>query len=112
MSPIMSHNTAKLVAAFQAAPKVGADSNERAGVDWVREAATRCLPDVPADVLGDVLMHVVSLFDGVIDAISDADPMLDWESRTIITRNIIGVAGMELYTAATPIPHDAARGAA
>ena len=55
-------------------------------------------------MLGDVLMHFVSLFDGVIDAISDADPMLDWESRTHIARNIIGVAGMELYTAAEETP--------
>ena len=62
------------------------------------------MPDIPPQMLGDVLMHFVSLFDGVIDAISDADPMLDWESRTHITRNIIGVAGMELYTAAAETP--------
>jgi hypothetical protein len=90
----MSHNTAALVASFQAAPEVPDDSNERIGVDWVRQAAVRCMPDVPAQVLGDALMHFVSFF----DSISAADPMLDWESRTHVTRNIIGVAGMELYT--------------
>jgi len=97
----MSRNTAALVAAFQAAPEVPADSNERIGVEWVRQAAIRCLPDVPSQVLGDVLMHFVSFFDSVIDSIGEATPMLDWESRTHVTRNIIGVAGMELYTQAT-----------
>ena len=62
------------------------------------------MPDIPQQVLGDVLMHFVSLFDSVLDAVSGADPMLDWESRTHITRNIIGVAGMELYTAAAETP--------
>lgn len=94
----MSHNTAALVASFQAAPPVPADSNERIGVDWVRQAAVRCMPDVPPQVLGDALMHFVSFFDSVIDSISEATPMLDWESRTHVTRNIIGVAGMELHT--------------
>lgn len=100
----MSPNTTALVEAFQSAPKVSADSNERIGVNWVRKAAVAAMPDIPPQVLGDVLMHFVSLFDGVIDAISDADPMLDWESRTHIARNIIGVAGMELYTAAAETP--------
>lgn len=96
----MSRNTAALVAAFQAAPELPAASNERIGVEWVRQAAVRCLPDVPPQQLGDVLMHFVSFFDSVIDSIGEASPVLDWESRTHITRNIIGVAGMELYTEA------------
>ena len=98
----MSHNTAALVASFQAAPPIPLDGNERVGVNWVRDAATRSLPHVPPELLGDLLMHFVSFFDSVIDAISDADSMLDWESRTVISRNIIGVAGMELCTGTGP----------
>lgn len=98
----MSHNTAALLAAFQAAPEVPADSNERVAVNWVRDAAARSLPNVPTELVGDLLMHFVSFFDSVLDAISDADPMLDWESRTCITRNVLGVAGMEMYTGTGP----------
>lgn len=94
----MSHNTAALVASFQAAPPVPADSRERSAVNWVKDAAAKTLPDVPAETAGDVLMHFVSFFDAVIDSIGEATPLLDWESRTELTRNILGVAGMELYT--------------
>lgn len=98
----MSRNTAALVATFQAAPPVFADSNERSFVNWVRDAAARTLPDVPTELLGDLLMHFVCYFDTVLDAISAADPMLDWESRTHVARNILGVAGMEMHTGTGP----------
>lgn len=87
----MSHNTAALVASFQAAPPVPADSNERQGVDWVKGAVAMTLPETPAAVVGDVLMHCMSFLDAVIDSISEASPLLDWESRSIIARNVIGV---------------------
>lgn len=111
----MSRNTAALVASFQAAPEIPADGNERAGVNWVRDAAARTLPHVPADLLGDMLMHFVCFFDTLLDTVSEADPMLDWESRTHIVRNMIGVAGMEMYTGTGPDATGAAapdRGAA
>lgn len=94
----MSHNTAALVASFQAAPPVPADSRERTAVNWVKDAVGKTLPDIPAETAGDLLMHFVSFFDTVVDSIGEATPLLDWESRTELTRNILGVAGMELHT--------------
>lgn len=96
----MSHNTAVLVASFQAAPPVPADSRERLAVNGIKGIAVDALPQVPAELLGDVMMHCVSFFDSVIDALRESDPMLDWESLATLTHNILGVAGMELYTGA------------
>lgn len=94
----MSRNTASLVRSLQAAPKVPDDGHERAFVNWVRANAAGELAELTSAQIGNAMMHFVVFFDYVIGAVGNADPMLDWESRTNITRNILGVAGMELYT--------------
>lgn len=94
----MNHNTSALLASFGAAPPVPGGSTERAAVDGVKRIAADALPDIPVKTLGDLLMHAVSFYDTIIDALREANPVLDWESLTTLAHNIIGVAGMELYT--------------
>lgn len=94
----MNRNTPALLAAFGAAPPVPDGSTERAAMDGVKRIATDVLPDIPVKTLGDLLMHAVSFYDTIINALRESDPMLDWESLTTLAHNIIGVAGMELYT--------------
>lgn len=94
----MNRNTPALLAAFGAAPPIPDGSNERLAVDGIKQAAVAVLPDIPVKMLGDLLMHAVSFYDTIIDALRESDPMLDWESLTTLAHNIIGVAGMELYT--------------
>lgn len=94
----MNRNTPALAAAFGAAPPVPDGSTERAAVDGIKRIATDVLPDIPVKTLGDLLMHAVSFYGSVIDALRESDPVLDWESLATLAHNIIGVAGMELYT--------------
>lgn len=97
----MSLNTAALVAGFQAFPPVPADGRERSAVEQIKALAGRRFQDYPqldAKAAGYVLMHVAQLHDELIQALRESDPALDWESLATLAHNIIGVAGMELYT--------------
>lgn len=71
---------------------------ERSAVEQVKTLAISKLPAMDAEDIGRALMHAMSLHDNVIMALREADPILDWESATTLAHNIIGVAGMELYT--------------
>lgn len=97
----MNRKTEAMVAEIQAFPPVPDDSRERIAVGQIKAAADRRFweyPQLDAQAAGYVLMHVAQLHDELIDALRESDPMLDWESLTTLAHNIIGVAGMELYT--------------
>lgn len=90
--------TADLLAELQAAPPVPADSVERSAVEQVKTLAISKLSPLDAKDVGCALMHAMSLHDNVMLALRESDPVLDWESLATLAHNIIGVAGMELYT--------------
>jgi hypothetical protein len=93
--------TPDLLAAFAEAPELPPGAIERDLVDATRRLAASSLPGFTQAQLGEALMHLVPIVNALTDKIHEADPLLDWESIAAVTVNVVGVAGMELYQAAT-----------